>query len=369
MKMAGIGTITWVDKDKFLAFGHPFMGIGNTDIPVSYAKIVTTVASEAGSWKLGRPTQLAGKLTHDRIFAIGGSTDLKPTQVPLSVTLQGEGFGLAKDSETFTYQLANHPTDLPVFCAIVSANTMENRNVMNRGGTLRMTGKITLSDGKKIPVNETVVGYRSSLAMPAAFALMGQLENILNYELAEISVTRLDLNMSHNKTLSAEEVLGVRWNGAWHAGEKTKLWVQMKPFQKETREDVFEFRLPKGLKSGNYEMKVLDRRGYRHFARTQGLLRRVDTLDEFLKQQARLPAADEMTIVLVAPQKGVRLLGANVQPISKRLYLLLGEGAGHVRGEGVGMAIELGRFKRPGYFMGEVSAKVEVLSPESQKWR
>jgi hypothetical protein len=246
---------------------------------------------------------------------------------------------------------------------------MENRNMTIHGGTLRMTGQITLSDGKEIAVNETVVSHRSSLAMPAAFALLGQLENILNYELAEVSVARLDLNMSHNQTLSAEEVLGVRWSGAWHAGENTKLWVQMKPFQKEMREDVFEFRLPKGLKSGNYEMKVLDRRGYRHFARRRGLLRRVDTLEAFLEQQARLPAADEMTIVLVAPQKGVRLLGTNVQPISERLHRLLGSGAGHVRGEGDGLTIELGRFKRPGYFMGDVSANVEILGPESQKWR
>ena len=132
--MAGIGTVTWVNKDRFLAFGHPFMGLGQTEIPVSFANIVTTVASEAGS-KLGRPIRPAGTLTHDRIFAIGGQTGLMPTTVPLEVSLEGPGSDSRRNNKKFKYQLANHPNDVPIFAAIVSANTMENRNIKSQGGT------------------------------------------------------------------------------------------------------------------------------------------------------------------------------------------------------------------------------------------
>lgn len=101
---------------------------------------------------MGRPTLPAGTLTHDRIFAIGGTTSKKPITIPLTVDLRGEGFGLIGKSQTFKYDLANHPRDLPIFTAIVAANTMESRNIRAKGGILKMSGQIQLASGEKIQV-------------------------------------------------------------------------------------------------------------------------------------------------------------------------------------------------------------------------
>ena len=343
MKMAGIGTVTWVNKDRFLAFGHPFMGLGQTEIPVSYANIVTTVASEAGSWKLGRPIRPAGTLTHDRIFAIGGQTGLMPTTVPLEVSLEGPGFGLAQKQQNFKYQLANHPNDVPIFAAIVSANTMENRNIKSQGGTLRVNGTLKLSNGRTVPVNETIVRHKSSLAMPAAFALLRQIEEVLNITLADVQLMGVNLRFVHSDALEAEELQSVRWNGAMHAGDKVKIWLRTKPFQQETKEEAIHFTLPKGLDAGTYDLEVHDRFSFRSFARMNGLLPEVDNYDAFLKQQANLPAADEMTVVLVSKKGSNAQIGTeNIYAVPKRLQHLMGKGAGSVNRRWRGQAIELG---------------------------
>ena len=197
IKMAGIGTVTWVQGDRFLAFGHPFMGLGRIHMPVSYANIITTVASESGSWKLGRPTTPAGVLTDDRIYAIGGTSAEKASTVPVKVSVAGAGFGLAGKQETFAYQIAKHPTDLPVFAAVVTANTLTSRNQRPQGGTVEIRGTATLSGGLKLPIDDVVVSHRSSPAMQAAFRLMDALGDALNYELAEVDLAALDLKVRH----------------------------------------------------------------------------------------------------------------------------------------------------------------------------
>ena len=51
-----------------------------------------------------------------------------------------------------------------------------------------MRGALKLSNGRTVPVNETIVRYKSSLAMPAAFALLRQIEEVLNITLADVQL-------------------------------------------------------------------------------------------------------------------------------------------------------------------------------------
>ncbi|MBL91274.1 MAG: hypothetical protein CMH56_05600 [Myxococcales bacterium] len=369
IKMAGIGTVTWVKGKSFLGFGHPFMGLGRTEMPVSYANIITTVASEAGSWKLGRPTIPAGVLTDDRIYAIGGHTAKKAATVPVKVSLMGKGFGLKNKKEDFSYQLAKHPADLPIFAAVVTANTMSSRNIRPSGGTVALTGQVVLSGGQKVQLDEVVVAHRSSLAMPAAFRLLDTLVDVLQYELVEVDVASIDLTLEHKDTIDAEEIVGVRWDGKVHAGDTIPLWIQLKPFQKEMREELVKVKIPKGLGQGRFKLNVLDQATYRFLARRHGLLHRTDNYNDFLAQREKLPLSHQMTVLLVGDEDGVRLQDENISGLPIRYKRLLKHGGGMVRARGDGLTRELGRFSRSGNVAGSVSVKMHILPAKEKEWR
>ena len=50
--MAASGTVTWRDGDKIYAFGHPFLGLGTSDLPMSESHVVTVVPNINNSFKL-----------------------------------------------------------------------------------------------------------------------------------------------------------------------------------------------------------------------------------------------------------------------------------------------------------------------------
>ena len=45
MLLAATGTVTWVDRDSVLAFGHPFLSMGPIEMPMAQAQVLAVLAS------------------------------------------------------------------------------------------------------------------------------------------------------------------------------------------------------------------------------------------------------------------------------------------------------------------------------------
>jgi hypothetical protein len=97
-------------------------------MPVSNAEIVTTVASDAGSWKMGQATAPVGRLTDDRLHAIAGTMGDQPKTVPVTLTFDLPSPRKGADAQTRDrFTVLRHPTDTPLFSAIAVANALQNR--------------------------------------------------------------------------------------------------------------------------------------------------------------------------------------------------------------------------------------------------
>jgi hypothetical protein len=73
VELSSIGTLTAVSKDgRFVAFAHPFLGLGPTSAALMDANISTVVSSVNNSFKLGSTGDIIGIITQDRPQGIGG---------------------------------------------------------------------------------------------------------------------------------------------------------------------------------------------------------------------------------------------------------------------------------------------------------
>ena len=73
MKLGAIGTVTYVDKDHIVAFGHPFLKKGSINYFMHNAYIFTIVNNMASSFKLGSVGAEIGRRT--AVPASPGITD------------------------------------------------------------------------------------------------------------------------------------------------------------------------------------------------------------------------------------------------------------------------------------------------------
>ena len=90
LDVTAVGTVTYVNDGVVLAFGHPFLGLGTTDIPLTAAYVHGILSSSELSFKLASGGQAMGRFTEDRASCIGGRLGGKCALVETTVRVSDE---------------------------------------------------------------------------------------------------------------------------------------------------------------------------------------------------------------------------------------------------------------------------------------
>src|ERR1022692_701173 len=91
MSITGLGTVTYNDGQRVLAFGHPFFNLGPVDMPMSKGEVIMTLASQFQPNKFANATEIVGALHQDRHSGIMGVLGQESDMIP--VTVQVRSFG------------------------------------------------------------------------------------------------------------------------------------------------------------------------------------------------------------------------------------------------------------------------------------
>lgn len=87
VEIAAFGTVTYVEGDKFLAFGHPVLGKGTTDLAASGALVHGVIKSDSTPFKVLSSTGWVGAFTQDRLSGVAGRLGRQAGVIPVSVTV------------------------------------------------------------------------------------------------------------------------------------------------------------------------------------------------------------------------------------------------------------------------------------------
>ena len=118
--LAAAGTVTMRDGDRIYAFGHPFLSLGASDMPMSESSVVTVISNMNNSFKLAVPGRMVGSISQDRASGIYGLLRQAPKMIPVKVNLH-----TSRDkTDTYNYELANDSFLTPLLLNITLFNTI-----------------------------------------------------------------------------------------------------------------------------------------------------------------------------------------------------------------------------------------------------
>ena len=89
MSAMGLGTVTRVEGDRLVAFGHPMMEVGVTALPTAIGQVHWFMASQMRSFKIGSPVRPVGALVNDRLASIVVSHSAQAPIIPVRVKIHG----------------------------------------------------------------------------------------------------------------------------------------------------------------------------------------------------------------------------------------------------------------------------------------
>jgi hypothetical protein len=187
---AAAGTVTERVGDRVLAFGHPFLGIGGTDLPMAESEVVTVVSSLANSFKLATATRMVGTIGQDRSTGVGGTLNKAARMVPVHVTFRNS----LGESETFDYEIVRDPILTPVLANMTLGATMLTSERQFGPQTVAIRSRIKISGQPDLTAENRFSGA-SAAGNAAALSVAQALQLLLGSGFEDVCVEGLEVDI------------------------------------------------------------------------------------------------------------------------------------------------------------------------------
>lgn len=122
MSAMGLGTVTRVEGDKLVAFGHPMLESGITALPASVGKVLWFLASTNRSFKIGMPVRPVGALINDRTASIVVSHSAHAPVIPVTLDIKGVP---GAPYTHWQFEVAHEKFMAPSFVAVALGNALQ----------------------------------------------------------------------------------------------------------------------------------------------------------------------------------------------------------------------------------------------------
>jgi len=122
MSAMGLGTVTRVEGDKLVAFGHPMNELGVTALPTAIGRVLWFLASDQRSFKIGMAVRGVGALVNDRQSSIVVSHSAKAPVIPIKMSIHGApGFPNAN----WSFEVAHDKFMTPSFASVALGSALQ----------------------------------------------------------------------------------------------------------------------------------------------------------------------------------------------------------------------------------------------------
>jgi hypothetical protein len=148
---SGTGTVTWRQGNRILAFGHPFMQNGPTEMPMAPAEVVTVIQSWVRSFKLINVGQVVGTIYQDRLTAIAGEIGRMPRTTHVEVNVSSPG----GHERRFQGEMFQDESYSPTLTAIAVLESLEDTMESEVKQTIYMDTDIEIDGHEPIKLSDT----------------------------------------------------------------------------------------------------------------------------------------------------------------------------------------------------------------------
>jgi hypothetical protein len=262
MGVTGLGTVTYNDGKRILAFGHPFFNAGPVDMPMSRGEVLMVLGSSYQPNKIANATDIVGALHQDRHSGIMGVLGDEAPMAPVTVKVRSlDGAGAVRAEKTYHFNVFQQQKWTPYLMMMTLYNSLTGINESVDEATYRLTGTANLTDGGRL--NLTTMQAANDSPMPAPMMVSAwwgdKFNRLFNNAVKVPSVKDAEVTVD---LLPDRRVATIEnaWtpNSDVRAGDDIPIKVFLRPWRGERLERSFNLKLPAGLSKGEHRILLSD---------------------------------------------------------------------------------------------------------------
>jgi hypothetical protein len=299
--LAAGGTVTEIRGDQIWAFGHPFLGAGDVDMPLARARVLTVLPSQAESFKFFQVGETIGALRSDRTHGVWGELGSPASMVPVVVTVDGH---------EYSFRSLRHPVLMPLITSYLTQASLTARGRAFGNQTVALEIEVEYPGGLRAELSET---YASGQAPQEAAAMVGAAVGYLEnspFEGPEVERVRIRLNTSE-RLETATVVDATPERVIVKPGEALGVRLRLRPVQGDEYTRLTEIPIPPQLPEGRVDLVVADGASWTVYDLQMRPTLPASFGDE-LGMFERLVPSSRVVLALERRQTGVSLEGGSV---------------------------------------------------------
>lgn len=261
MGMTGMGTVSFNDGKRVLAFGHPFFNLGPVSMPMAKSEVLWTLASAFQPNKIGNATEVVGALHQDRHSGIMGVLGDTAETIPVSLKLRSFDGGDKVDKEKeFHFNVFVQQKWTPFLMMVTLFNSISGVNDFSEEVTYRVKGDVEL-DGQKISL--TTMQAPSDMPIPPPMVLAGwwgdKFNRLFGNQVQPPKLKRVNavVDLLPQRRVAAIEHAWID-KAEVEPGDTLKGRVFLRPFRGERITREFALRIPPSMPKGDHRILLSD---------------------------------------------------------------------------------------------------------------
>lgn len=317
--VGAIGTVSYRDKNRVLAFGHPFFNLGPINFPMATARIYGVVPSLQSSFKLGSAGTPVGTIRQDLQSAVFGVIGDKAPMIPVTVNLMNE----AQTKRTFQFQIADHNLLSAPLIDFAFENAMMVTQLGIAESTVRFSGTIDVKGRSPVKVSNIFSGITSFANASQYFATILYTLMANEFKNIEVQDIRIDVDMS-SKRKEADIVEVWLDKAEVRPGDQVKIKVMYRPYLGEKQVEEFSVKIPDDFKSSQIQFMVgggqeISRLEYAQFGRAY----QPDSLDQLVALLSNLRSNDRIYLKAFSNDQSLLMKGQFLSSLPASVFSVL----------------------------------------------
>ena len=323
MNATAIGTATYRDGNRVLAFGHPFYALGRVQLPLTAATIHTIFASQQISTKVGSATRTCGTLVAVRSVGIAGEIGGSPSLIPVTVSIRGPQ-GRDRD---YHFEIARSRSLTPGLAAATIVSSISEALFDVGLSTTRYDLTYSLNGGKRL------LKRGNAIVGPAPLAGAGDdvsqtlfLLLINRFESVRLDSLRADISVEDG--LDQATLTSIRVEPTMAApGESVQVELSIRPARSKPETRRVTLRIPPGTPPGDLMIRVCNGPETDKWERDRAPETfEPQNLDHLLGLLSRERRGDQMFVQLYRDVRGMTLRGGEISQTPPSILDVLGGG-------------------------------------------
>ncbi len=257
INLTTLGTLTYRDGKRILAFAHPFLKKGAVSFIMTGAHIYHSFSSVQMPFKIGAPTEIIGTVTQDREKGISGELGRIPPMVPVQLEITDKDL---KRTRSINYQVVRDPG---VLVSVLDSTLVQAiEGVIDRTGEGTALLGIALEcgnpSGQKFLFRRDNLYYSKSDIVNAIIDEIADLiDTVTGNEIEEAFPTKLTikLELENRPRVANIEKVEIK-NTSITPGGVLEVWVTLRPYREKPLVRKAKLAIPADIGRENLTLTV-----------------------------------------------------------------------------------------------------------------